>query len=146
MTRRRAVVTGGAGFIGSHLVEKLHSDGWDVCVIDDFSSGAEGNLAAWIDRLVMDGRLWQDTWDPEGLLSTLPAIGTALLGIFTGEWLRSDREPTELTRGLLVAAAQRPTVANILGIRINTVAISRIHGVADEVVTRDQLASKVGVP
>lgn len=46
MTRRRAVVTGGAGFIGSHLVEKLHADGWDVCVVDDFSTGAERNLDA----------------------------------------------------------------------------------------------------
>ena len=66
---------------------------------------AEGNLAAWIDRLVMDGRLWQESWDPEGLLSTLPAIGTALFGIFTGEWLQSERKPVELTRGLILGAA-----------------------------------------
>ncbi len=66
---------------------------------------AEGNLAAWIDRLVMDGRLWQDSWDPEGLLSTLPAIATSLLGIFTGEWLQSERKPAELMRGLFLGAA-----------------------------------------
>ncbi len=35
----RACVTGGAGFIGSHLVERLVADGWDVCVLDDLSSG-----------------------------------------------------------------------------------------------------------
>ncbi len=63
----------------------------------------DGNLAAHIDRLVMDGHLWQGTWDPEGFLSTLPAIGTALFGIFTGEWLRSGREPGALSRGMLVA-------------------------------------------
>ena len=62
----------------------------------------DGNLAAWIDRLVMGGHLWQDTWDPEGLLSTLPAIGTALLGITAGEWLQSDRPVAERTRGMLV--------------------------------------------
>ncbi len=48
----------------------------------------DGNLASYLDRVLLDGHLWQGTWDPEGLLSTLPAIGTSLLGIFTGEWLR----------------------------------------------------------
>lgn len=63
----------------------------------------EGNLAAYVDRMLMDGRLWQGTWDPEGLLSTVPAVATALLGIFTGEWLRSGRERAGLARGMLVA-------------------------------------------
>lgn len=65
----------------------------------------EGNLAAWLDRLLMDGHLWQGTWDPEGFLSTLPAVATTLLGIFTGEWLRSGRGGREVTRGLLLAGA-----------------------------------------
>lgn len=63
----------------------------------------EGNLAAWIDRLVLPGRLWQGNWDPEGLLSTLPAIVSSLLGIATGEWLRSGRDGSSVTRGLLAA-------------------------------------------
>ena len=65
----------------------------------------DGNLAAWIDRLVMDGRLWQGTWDPEGLLSTLPAIASSLLGIFTGEWLQSERGGAEKARGMVVSGA-----------------------------------------
>jgi predicted acyltransferase len=65
----------------------------------------DGNLAAWVDRLVMNGRLWQGSWDPEGLLSTLPAIVSSLLGIVTGEWLRSDRGGDAKCRGLLAAAA-----------------------------------------
>lgn len=63
----------------------------------------DGNLAAYVDRSLMTGHMWRETWDPEGLLSTLPAIATALLGIFTGEWLGSGRGATDLTKGLLVA-------------------------------------------
>ena len=63
----------------------------------------EGNLAAYVDRLFMDGHMWNEGWDPEGLLSTLPAIGTTLLGIFAGEWLRSERAGGPKTWGLLTA-------------------------------------------
>ncbi len=48
-----------------------------------------GNLASYIDRLLMPGRLYLNNHDPEGILSTIPAIGTALLGMFTGEFLMS---------------------------------------------------------
>lgn len=63
----------------------------------------DANLGARIDRFVMGDRLWQGTWDPEGLLSTLPAVATSLLGIFCGEWLRSDRSGARLSRGMWVA-------------------------------------------
>ncbi|MCJ7626795.1 MAG: DUF5009 domain-containing protein [Longimicrobiales bacterium] len=61
----------------------------------------DGNLGAYLDRLILGDRLWRGTWDPEGLLSTLPAVATTLLGIFTGEWLRSERTPGAKVRGLL---------------------------------------------
>ncbi len=51
----------------------------------------EGNLAAYIDQLVMADHLWKTGWDPEGLLSTIPAIGTVLLGLLTGKLLRSEK-------------------------------------------------------
>jgi predicted acyltransferase len=44
----------------------------------------EVNLARWIDTNYLPGRKWYGEWDPEGLLSTLPAIGTCLLGVLTG--------------------------------------------------------------
>ncbi len=43
------------------------------------------NLAAYLDRKLMFGHLWEGTRDPEGVLSTLPAIATALCGVLTGE-------------------------------------------------------------
>src|SRR6266566_4433217 len=43
-TARRALVTGGAGFIGSHLVDRLVSDGHTVCVLDDLSTGSASNV------------------------------------------------------------------------------------------------------
>ena len=43
---KSALVTGGAGFIGSHIVDRLVREGWRVRVLDDFSSGREQNLAA----------------------------------------------------------------------------------------------------
>ncbi len=61
----------------------------------------DGNLGAYLDRLILGDRLWRGTWDPEGLLSTLPAVATTLLGIFTGEWLRSERTPEAKVGGLL---------------------------------------------
>ena len=48
----------------------------------------EGNIAGYIDRLLMPNHiLWRGVMDPEGLLSNLPAVVTAMLGIFTGEYL-----------------------------------------------------------
>jgi predicted acyltransferase len=53
----------------------------------------QGNLAAYVDRVLLDGHLYTSTWDPEGLLSTLPAIATALMGVLAGMYLKSERTP-----------------------------------------------------
>lgn len=49
----------------------------------------EGNLAAYVDRLVLGAHTWKPGWDPEGPLSTIPAVATTLLGALAGEWLRA---------------------------------------------------------
>lgn len=57
------------------------------------------NLSAWLDRLILGSHIWSGSklWDPEGILSTLPAIGSAMLGIFTGNLLRSEKDQTTKT-------------------------------------------------
>jgi predicted acyltransferase len=47
------------------------------------------NLVAWLDRSLFPGRLYDGTRDPEGIISNIPALGTTLLGVLTGHWLRS---------------------------------------------------------
>jgi predicted acyltransferase len=60
------------------------------------------NLAAWLDRRLMMGHLYEKVRDPEGLLSTLPAIATILFGIAAGEWIRELRgDSARLLRRLL---------------------------------------------
>lgn len=66
----------------------------------------EGNLAAWVDNIVLGrGHLWGTsvTWDPEGLLSTMPAIATTLIGVLAGECLRSSRKPREKSTNLFLS-------------------------------------------
>jgi predicted acyltransferase len=60
--------------------------GRDIPLLDP-----DRNWVAWLDRKLLMGHLYEGTRDPEGLLSTIPAIGTILLGVLTGEWLRSNR-------------------------------------------------------
>jgi predicted acyltransferase len=50
----------------------------------------EGNLEGYIDRLLLPGIKYIKVMDPEGILSTFPAITTAMLGVFTGHLLKVD--------------------------------------------------------
>lgn len=66
---------------------------------------AAGNLGAWLDRLVLGGHLWTPDFDPEGILSTLPAVATCLVGTFAGERLLANRAPADRTVGLFLLGA-----------------------------------------
>ena len=66
----------------------------------------EGNLPAYIDRMFLPGQVLRKVYDPEGILSTIPAISTALLGIFAGRFLRySAVKMNKLKKGLILALA-----------------------------------------
>jgi predicted acyltransferase len=75
------------------------------------------NLAAWLDRKVMYGHLWgelKQVRDPEGILSTFPAIGTVLCGVLTGEWLRKTGTKASKFYGLLGVGAIALIVGRLL--------------------------------
>ena len=57
----------------------------------------EKNWPVWIDEHFLFGRKWNDHWDPEGLLSSIPAIGTCLLGVIAGIIIK-DRSLTDIGR------------------------------------------------
>ena len=79
----------------------------------------DATLSAWLDRTVLGlPHLWvgSKTWDPEGILSTLPAIGTVILGVFTGRWVtRQDVPINERLNALFVAGA----LAMVVGLMWN---------------------------
>lgn len=64
----------------------------------------EGNLAHYVDRIVLGSHnyMWTKTWDPEGIVSTLPSIATALFGILAGQILRMTRSLAERTAWLFL--------------------------------------------
>jgi predicted acyltransferase len=54
------------------------------------------NLPAWLDRKLFMGHLYDGTRDPEGIIHTIPAIGTTLIGVWTGHWLKTKRNASQL--------------------------------------------------
>ncbi len=84
------------------LMTCLHAPGFAA---GDLSK--EGSLASFIDRTILGPHIWRQgkVFDPEGILSTIPAIATALFGVLTGQWLRTDKSPYEKVAGMFVAGA-----------------------------------------
>jgi predicted acyltransferase len=62
----------------------------------------QGNLCSYLDNKLLAGHLYKPTFDPEGILSTLPAICTALLGTLCGDWLRSKKSTLQKIIGLFI--------------------------------------------
>jgi predicted acyltransferase len=63
------------------------------------------NLSAYVDRIFLSGHMWGQTktWDPEGIVSTLPAVATTLFGVLTGHFLRGTFSKEEKTSWMFVA-------------------------------------------
>jgi predicted acyltransferase len=77
-----------------------------------------GNLAAYLDRAILGPHIWQaaKVYDPEGILSTIPAVSTALLGVLTGTWLRRNRPSGSIAVRLAVAGIVGAAAGELWGI------------------------------
>lgn len=74
----------------------------------------QGNFASYVDRLFLPGRLYEKIHDPEGIMSTIPAIGTGLLGIFAGVWLKEGKSnPQKKALWLAIAGITALVIAQI---------------------------------
>jgi predicted acyltransferase len=82
---QQAIATGtvmtGHGELAVGELQKI-SEGF---IAANFEPGV--NISAWIDRVILPGYLWERAWDPEGLLSTMPALATAIIGMLVGRIL-----------------------------------------------------------
>jgi predicted acyltransferase len=66
----------------------------------------EGNFASWLDRLLIPGKFCCfGSGENEGVLSTFPAVASALIGMLCADWLRTGRSEREKTRGLIFTGA-----------------------------------------
>ena len=100
--RTQILITLGLLIVYWLLMTRLHAPG--------FATGdltKEGSLASFVDRTVFGPHIWRQgkVYDPEGLLSSIPAIATALFGVLTGQWLRVQRSEFEKAAGMFVVGA-----------------------------------------
>ena len=75
-----------------------------------------GALNGWIDQALLGDHLYSRRPDPEGLLSTIPAIATTLLGILTGNWLHTNRDRIDKATGLAIAGGALVLVGQCMDI------------------------------
>ncbi len=98
--RNRAILAAALGLLAGY---------WLLLTVVPFPGGVPGdltpagNIGAWLDRTVFGRHVWRGgAFDPEGLLSTVPAIGTTLFGVLAGWRLKDASSPRTIVRGLLV--------------------------------------------
>jgi predicted acyltransferase len=66
------------------------------------------NFAAWVDSHLLGGYMWSyygGKWDPEGIVSTIPAMATTLFGVLTAQWLKSSFSPGRKAAAMFLAGA-----------------------------------------
>jgi predicted acyltransferase len=74
------------------------------------------NLAAWIDSKFLPGKMWQGTWDPEGILSTFPSMVSGITGLLAGKLLISNRSPERKVIYLMVTGMASAVAGYIWGL------------------------------
>ena len=80
------------------------------------------NLSHWVDANYLPGRKWYGTWDPEGLLSTIPAIGTCMLGVFAGMLLKNPNlQPKQKSLLFIIAGVVLIALGELWGLQFPVV-------------------------
>lgn len=74
-----------AGMLDIGSIQSI-SEGWIAANLEPGT-----NMEAWLDRRLIPGRMWQYTWDPEGILSTFPSIATGICGMLAGHLILSKK-------------------------------------------------------
>jgi predicted acyltransferase len=104
--RRQQVAALAACLVGYWIVMRyMPVPGYGIPTHDIPLLDPDRNLVAWLDRKLLFGHLYEITRDPEGLLSTIPAVATCLIGLLTGDWLGSDRSARAKAAGMAGAGA-----------------------------------------
>ena len=100
--RTQLIITAALLIVYWLIMTRLHTPGFAT---GDLSK--EGSVASFVDRVIFGPHIWKQgkVYDPEGLLSTIPAIATALFGVLTGQWLRTNKSGYEKVAGLFVIGA-----------------------------------------
>lgn len=102
--KRQAIIAVVLLFVYWALMTLINVPGCEVTSLSDKMC----NLAAYLDRTILtEKHIWNQSkvYDPEGLLSTIPAIATVLAGILTGHWLKSKRDDFEKVAGIFFFGA-----------------------------------------
>ena len=99
---RRAWIVAAVGCLAGYwiLMRYVPVPGFGVPTHDIPLLDPDRNLVAWLDRRLLAGHLYDHTRDPEGLISTIPALATSLLGLLTGDWLRGPRPAKTKVAGM----------------------------------------------
>ncbi|MBM3791918.1 MAG: DUF5009 domain-containing protein [Acidobacteria bacterium] len=97
--RGQVIWTGGLLAVYWMLMKLVPVPGHGAGVLDKI-----GNFAQYVDSLILSGHMWSGTrvWDPEGIVSTLPAVATVLFGILTGHILRLGIQVAEKVAWMFV--------------------------------------------
>src|ERR1022692_1909564 len=141
----RALITGGAGFIGSHLAGKLLSSGWEVSVIDDLSTGSMTNIRhlkgepgfQYVIDSVMNRRLLAELVDDCDIVFHLAAaVGVRLIVESPIRTLHTNVHATEL---VLEAASKKKK-------KVLITSTSEVYGKSEDIPFREAGDLVIGPP
>jgi UDP-glucose 4-epimerase len=128
----RALVTGGAGFIGSHLVDALLADGVRVVVLDDVSTGVPANVAPAADLVT------GDVADPATVASVMAGCDVVFHLAARGSVVRSVEQPLETDRTNVAGTLTVLCAAHEAGVgRVVLASSSSVYGGAEHRPTRE---------